>query len=245
MGDPVALVLAVDQRRARARRARASRPAGRAAAVADAHDRPPRAARRARAHRHRRTCAAGPSRRTVARPLARHRARSPFFHRRFTRRVTSGRARGDDAGPPWRRHSSMRTTIITSARSRSGRSAASRWPSGSALSLSVREFGLLVALARSGGGIVRREDLYRRVWGGALRGGDRSIDVYIHKLRVKLEEALPDCALHPHARWLRLPLLARAFTRFSHPGRGSVTGCSPCAASLPPPPTQRTTRSPL
>ena len=70
---------------------------------------------------------------------------------------------------------------------------------GNALSLSVREFGLLVALARSGGGIVRREDLYRRVWGGALREGDRSIDVYIHKLRVKLEQALPDARyIHTH-----------------------------------------------
>jgi DNA-binding response OmpR family regulator len=70
---------------------------------------------------------------------------------------------------------------------------------GNALSLSVREFGLLVALARSGGGIVRREDLYRRVWGGALRDGDRSIDVYIHKLRVKLEQALPNMRfIHTH-----------------------------------------------
>ena len=70
---------------------------------------------------------------------------------------------------------------------------------GTALSLSVREFGLLVALARSGGGIVRREDLYARVWGGALRTGDRSIDVYIHKLRVKLEHALPDWRfIHTH-----------------------------------------------
>ena len=70
---------------------------------------------------------------------------------------------------------------------------------GSALSLSVREFGLLVALARSGGRIVRREDLYRLVWGGALRNGDRSIDVYIHKLRVKLEQALPDARfIHTH-----------------------------------------------
>ena len=70
---------------------------------------------------------------------------------------------------------------------------------GNALSLSVREFGLLVALARSGGGIVRRDDLYRRVWGGALREGDRSIDVYVHKLRVKLEQALPDARyIHTH-----------------------------------------------
>jgi DNA-binding response OmpR family regulator len=63
---------------------------------------------------------------------------------------------------------------------------------GSAIGLSVREFGLLVVFARSGGRIVRREDLYRRVWGGELRDGDRSIDVYVHKLRVKLEQALPD-----------------------------------------------------
>jgi DNA-binding response OmpR family regulator len=67
------------------------------------------------------------------------------------------------------------------------------------LTLSVREFGLLVALARSGGTIVRREDLYHRVWGGTLRDGDRSIDVYIHKLRVKLEQALPDVRfIHTH-----------------------------------------------
>jgi DNA-binding response OmpR family regulator len=70
---------------------------------------------------------------------------------------------------------------------------------GHALTLSVREFGLLVALAGSGGGIVRREDIYARVWGGSLRNGDRSIDVYIHKLRVKLEEALPDVRfIHTH-----------------------------------------------
>jgi len=70
---------------------------------------------------------------------------------------------------------------------------------GRALNLSVHEFGLLVALASSGGGIVRRQDLYRRVWGGVLRGGDRSIDVYVHKLRVKLEAALPDWRfIHTH-----------------------------------------------
>lgn len=63
--------------------------------------------------------------------------------------------------------------------------------SGRVLTFSVREFQLLVALVRSQGGIVSRGDLYERVWGGPLRGGDRSIDVYVHKVRVKLEEALP------------------------------------------------------
>jgi DNA-binding response OmpR family regulator len=70
---------------------------------------------------------------------------------------------------------------------------------GRTLTLSVREFGLLVALARSRGGIVRRDDLYREVWGGRLRPGDRSIDVYVHKLRVKLEEAVPGTRfIHTH-----------------------------------------------
>jgi DNA-binding response OmpR family regulator len=70
---------------------------------------------------------------------------------------------------------------------------------GRALTLSVREFGLLVALARSAGTIVRRDDLYAVVWGGGLRAGDRSIDVYVHKLRVKLDEALPEWRhIHTH-----------------------------------------------
>ena len=70
---------------------------------------------------------------------------------------------------------------------------------GTALPLSVREFGLLAELARSEGRIVRREDLYERVWGTPLRAGDRTIDVYIRKLRVKLERALPDWRfIHTH-----------------------------------------------
>jgi len=70
---------------------------------------------------------------------------------------------------------------------------------GHTLTLSVREFELLVALARRAGRIVRRDDLYRLVWGGDLRAGDRTIDVYVHKLRVKLEDALPGWSfIHTH-----------------------------------------------
>lgn len=62
---------------------------------------------------------------------------------------------------------------------------------GRAVVLSVREFELLVALVRREGRVVSREALYGLVWGGTLRTGDRSVDVYVHKLRVKLEQALP------------------------------------------------------
>ena len=70
---------------------------------------------------------------------------------------------------------------------------------GRALNLSVREFGLLVALVRRSGRIVSRSELYTLVWGTELRDGDRSIDVYVHKLRVKLEDALPGQSfIHTH-----------------------------------------------
>ncbi len=59
---------------------------------------------------------------------------------------------------------------------------------GRAVTLSVREFRLLVALARRAGNIVSREDLYAMAWDGILRPGDRSVDVYVHKLRAKLED---------------------------------------------------------
>lgn len=70
---------------------------------------------------------------------------------------------------------------------------------GQALTLSVREFELLVAMAQRLGTIVTREELYRVVWGGELRAGDRSVDVYVSKLRTKLEAAMPDRRfIHTH-----------------------------------------------
>lgn len=91
---------------------------------------------------------------------------------------------------------------------------------GHALTLSVREFQLLVALVRRTGRIVSREELYTLVWGSALRAGDRSIDVYVHKLRVKLENALPDWRfIHTHVGFGY-----RLAPELSHPFHNSTTG---------------------
>jgi DNA-binding response OmpR family regulator len=70
---------------------------------------------------------------------------------------------------------------------------------GRALSLSIRELQLLAALARRPDRIVSREELYRTVWGEPLRSTDRSVDVYVHKLRTKLARALPEWSfIHTH-----------------------------------------------
>jgi DNA-binding response OmpR family regulator len=70
---------------------------------------------------------------------------------------------------------------------------------GRALSLSIRELQLLAAMARRPDRIVSREELYRTVWGEPLRTTDRSVDVYVHKLRTKLARALPEWSfIHTH-----------------------------------------------
>ncbi|HEY1359398.1 MAG TPA: response regulator transcription factor [Thermoleophilaceae bacterium] len=70
---------------------------------------------------------------------------------------------------------------------------------GDPLQLTVRELQLLTALASRNGRIVSREELYGEVWGQPFRKSDRSVDVYVGKLRQKLERALPDQAyIHTH-----------------------------------------------
>ncbi|MGZ4462086.1 MAG: winged helix-turn-helix transcriptional regulator [Gaiellaceae bacterium] len=57
---------------------------------------------------------------------------------------------------------------------------------GRALRLSRREREVLQALAVAAGQPVRRELLYRKVWGYAMARGDRSVDVNVKRLRDKL-----------------------------------------------------------
>ena len=62
---------------------------------------------------------------------------------------------------------------------------------GRPLGLTARELELLTALVERGGRIVSREELHLAVWGEPYRRSDRSVDVYVGKLRQKLERALP------------------------------------------------------
>jgi DNA-binding response OmpR family regulator len=70
---------------------------------------------------------------------------------------------------------------------------------GRVLVLSIRELRLLTELGRRADRIMPREELFRLVWGREMRAGDRSVDVYVRKLRVKLEDALPSWRfIHTH-----------------------------------------------
>jgi DNA-binding response OmpR family regulator len=53
--------------------------------------------------------------------------------------------------------------------------------------LSRKEFELLRELALAQGRVLEREDIYQRVWGYTMVRGDRSVDVFVRKLRQKLE----------------------------------------------------------
>ena len=47
--------------------------------------------------------------------------------------------------------------------------------------------------------MLQREEIYQRVWGYAMAHGDRSVDVFVRKLRQKLEKASPQWRyIHTH-----------------------------------------------
>ena len=60
---------------------------------------------------------------------------------------------------------------------------------GEPLALTRRERGVLLALAEAAGETVPRDVIYRKVWGYSMIRGDRSVDVYVKRLRDKLARA--------------------------------------------------------
>ena len=58
---------------------------------------------------------------------------------------------------------------------------------------------VLQLLVDANGQVLQREEIYQRVWGYAMAHGDRSVDVFVRKLRQKLESRSPGWTyIHTH-----------------------------------------------
>jgi DNA-binding response OmpR family regulator len=89
---------------------------------------------------------------------------------------------------------------------------------GTPLELTVRELQVLTALVERRDRIVSRAELYSVVWGEPYRKSDRSVDVYVGKLRHKLAQALPGrSVIHTHFGF------GYRFTSLSQDGDTQVT----------------------
>ena len=69
----------------------------------------------------------------------------------------------------------------------------------SSLDFTRREFEVLRLLAGAVGKVLTREEIYEQVWGYRMAHGDRSVDVFVRKVRQKLEKASPEWTyIHTH-----------------------------------------------
>ncbi len=70
---------------------------------------------------------------------------------------------------------------------------------GRSLRLTRREYQLLRLLVRERGQVLTRERIYECLWGYEMIRNDRSVDVFVHKLRRKIELGSPGWAyIHTH-----------------------------------------------
>lgn len=70
---------------------------------------------------------------------------------------------------------------------------------GRTVDLTRREFELLQILSDSAGTVLERGEIYRRVWGYEMAHGDRSVDVFVRKLRSKIQHRSPGWSyIHTH-----------------------------------------------
>ena len=107
---------------------------------------------------------------------------------------------------------------------------------GQSVELTRREFELIELLASAEGRVLEREEIYQRVWGYAMARGDRSVDVFVRKLRHKLEKASPEWRyIHTHFgigyRFAAEPVEGTAAAELVVPEPADATD-APDAASL-------------
>lgn len=63
---------------------------------------------------------------------------------------------------------------------------------GKPLGLTSKEFAVLYMLTRESPQVISREDIYKSVWGYEMLHGDRSVDVFVRRIRKKLARAFPE-----------------------------------------------------
>jgi DNA-binding response OmpR family regulator len=92
--------------------------------------------------------------------------------------------------------------------------------------LTRREFELIQLLADANGQVMQREEIYQRVWGYAMVHGDRSVDVFVRKLRQKLEKVSPGWRyIHTH--------FGIGYRFAPEPDEAAVTAVEPAVAFEP------------
>jgi DNA-binding response OmpR family regulator len=70
---------------------------------------------------------------------------------------------------------------------------------GRRVGLTVREFQIFYVLVEQSDRVVSRPEIYAGIWGGQMAYRDRSVDVFVRKVRRKLAEAAPNWAyIHTH-----------------------------------------------
>jgi DNA-binding response OmpR family regulator len=71
--------------------------------------------------------------------------------------------------------------------------------SGHSAGMTTREFEVFALLVESAGRVLTREDIYAGVWGSDTPSGDRSVDIFVSRIRLKLKRLSPDWSyLHTH-----------------------------------------------
>ncbi len=71
---------------------------------------------------------------------------------------------------------------------------------GRSAGLTPTEFRLLYALAQESPRVVTRDELLQQIWGRRLSGRDRTVDVFVRKLREKIDAHAP-CHAFVHTRY--------------------------------------------
>ncbi|HET9073006.1 MAG TPA: response regulator transcription factor [Solirubrobacteraceae bacterium] len=102
--------------------------------------------------------------------------------------------------------------------------------------LSRKEFELLRQLAAAEGRVLEREVVYQRVWGYMMVRGDRSVDVFVRKLRTKLERLSPEWRyVHTHFG-VGYRFAAEPVTAAGAAGTEAIEGATPVESAPSPSP---------